>query len=242
MKEIISADGRVEFAPDPRDQFVRGMNEATCGYAFDRGPGGRREGIPYTPEEEADLKTYYDAVDKTWLAAEVERTKPDVKAFLDGAQPLAEVIEGCLPNPAQEQIIADFVEKETDRAMDTYRFGEGVLTAPDGTVIGLGEIDIEQPKMRTAYAIPLTKINVNVTISPETRAAMASMGQPLVWTLRGTRYYASDACSTFMLKRQGGYWKLWISGHKTNAGYPELWYAKWGIDRLRGIDFREVRP
>ena len=160
MKEIIGADGRVEFA----DQFVRGMNEATCGYAFDRGPGGRREGIPYTPEEEADLKTYYDAVNKT---------------------------------------------------------------------------------LRTAYAIPLTKIinvNVNVTISPETRAAMASMGQPLVWTLRGTRYYASDACSTFMLKRQGGYWKLWISGRKTNAGYPELWYAKWGIDRLRGVDFREVQP
>jgi hypothetical protein len=180
MKEIISADGRVEFAPDPRDQFVRGMNEATCGYAFDRGPGGRREGIPYTPEEEADLKTYYDMVNKTWRTMRVD----------------------------------------------------GYLVPPGAT-----KSDYDHMPMKLSRLVA-----VNVTISPELRESRASMNQPLVWTLRGTRYYASDACSTFMLKRQGGYWKLWISGHKTNAGYPELWYAKWGIDRLRGIDFREVRP
>jgi hypothetical protein len=40
------------------------MNAVTCGRAAETGPGGRREGVPYTAEEEADLKTYYDAIFK----------------------------------------------------------------------------------------------------------------------------------------------------------------------------------
>jgi hypothetical protein len=50
--------------------FVRAVNAATCGRTFETGPGGRREGIPYTSEEEADLKLYYDAVAKERRAVE----------------------------------------------------------------------------------------------------------------------------------------------------------------------------